>query len=69
VYDAKRALAYRGRIDDKYVAIGLERPNPTRRDLEAALTASLAGQSIAEPRTQAVGCYIADFVHVHERGN
>ncbi len=69
VYDAQRQLRYRGRIDDKYVAIGLERPNPTTRDLENALSAVAAGKPIAEARTQAVGCYIADFVHVHPQGN
>ncbi len=58
-------LVYRGRIDDRYVRLGLERPAPTRRDLVEALDAALAGRPVEPARTDAVGCFIADFVHVH----
>jgi thiol-disulfide isomerase/thioredoxin len=54
-------LAYRGRIDDRYVELGVERPAATKRDLAEALALVLAGKSVAPPTTQAVGCYIADF--------
>jgi hypothetical protein len=54
-------VAYRGRIDDRYVDLGLERPAPTRHDLADALDAVLAGRSVRQPATQAVGCFIADF--------
>jgi hypothetical protein len=54
-------LIYRGRIDDRYVSLGVERPAATRRDLFEALTDTLAGQPVREPRTQAVGCYVSDF--------
>jgi len=54
-------VAYHGRIDDRYVELGLERPAPTRHDLADALTAVLAGRAVAQPTTQAVGCFIADF--------
>lgn len=62
VFDRGRALAYHGRIDDRYVSIGVERPAATRHDLADAITAALAGQPVREASTQAVGCYIADFV-------
>jgi hypothetical protein len=62
VYNGARALVYRGRIDDRYVSLGIERPAPTEHDLADALTATLAGRPVREARTQAVGCYIADFV-------
>jgi hypothetical protein len=62
VYDRQRRLAYRGRIDDRYVSIGVERPAATRHDLQDALIATLAGKPPGESRLQAVGCYIADFV-------
>lgn len=62
LYDRGRALVYHGRIDDRYVNIGLERPAPTRHDLADALTSTLAGRQVADPVTPAVGCYIADFV-------
>ncbi len=54
-------VAYLGRIDDRYVDLGLERPAPTTHDLADALTAVLAGKPIPRPTTQAVGCFIADF--------
>ena len=62
VYDRARTLAYRGRIDDRYVSLGVERPNPTKHDLQDALTATFAGRRVSPPTTTAVGCYIADFV-------
>jgi hypothetical protein len=62
VYDRGRTLAYRGRIDDRYVSIGIERPNPTKHDLQDALAAIFAGRRVSEASTTAVGCYIADFL-------
>jgi len=62
LFDRARALVYHGRIDDRYVSLGVERPSPTRSDLAEALTATLAGSKVKEASTQAVGCFIADFV-------
>lgn len=56
------AVLYRGRIDDRYVELGRERPNPTKRDLEDALNAIVAGKSIAIRETRAVGCILSDLV-------
>src|SRR5216684_2626005 len=50
VYDRQGRRIYLGRVDDRYVALGVERPAPTRHDLEEALDAA-----------PAVGCFIADF--------
>jgi hypothetical protein len=58
---ARGHIVYRGRIDDRYADLGLERPAPTRRDLAEALTAVLAGKPAPQPTTQPVGCFIADF--------
>jgi hypothetical protein len=55
-------VVYRGRIDDRYVDLGLERPAATKRDLADALTAVMSGKPVHPPTTQAVGCFIADFV-------
>ena len=49
-------LAYRGRIDDRYVDLGQRRAQPTRRDLGDALDAILDGRAPAVERTEAVGC-------------
>ena len=54
-------VVYRGRIDDRYVDLGRERPAPTRRDLFEALTAVVAGKPVPHATTQAVGCFISDF--------
>jgi hypothetical protein len=55
-------ILYRGRIDDRYVGLGVERPAPAKRDLEEALTAVIAGKRVEHPTTQAVGCFIADLL-------
>lgn len=51
-------IAYRGRIDDRFPKLGVERREPTQRDLDEALTAILAGRAPASAETTAVGCFI-----------
>jgi hypothetical protein len=58
------AIAYRGRIDDTYPAIGKRRNAPSHRDLREALASILVGTEIAVPRTSAVGCYITELKEV-----
>src|SRR5688572_12333558 len=55
-------LLYRGRIDDRYVDFGKDRPAPTERDLEDALAAIAAGKPVAVRETQAIGCYLTDLI-------
>jgi hypothetical protein len=57
VFHAGRRV-YRGRIDDRQVDFGVTRPQPTRRDLESALTEVLAGRPVSVPETDPVGCSI-----------
>jgi len=54
-------VQYRGRIDNRFVDFGVDRPAATEHDLHDAIAAILAGTPVAHPETQAVGCYIADF--------
>jgi len=61
VYDGRGRMTYRGRVDDRYSAVGIEKAAATRHDLQDAIAATLAGKPVKERRTQAVGCYIADF--------
>jgi hypothetical protein len=61
VFDAHGRLVYRGRIDDRFVELGRERPAATQSDLRSALTALLAGKRVNPSHTQAVGCFIADM--------
>jgi thiol-disulfide isomerase/thioredoxin len=49
---------YRGRIDDRYVNLGTERPQATRHDLEDAIRAAVAGRPVPQPGGPAIGCSI-----------
>jgi hypothetical protein len=62
VYDATGTLVYHGRIDNRYVSLGVERPAATEHDLEDVLTAVAAGKPVRETSAPAVGCFIVDFV-------
>ena len=58
VLKADGSIAYRGRIDDRVVAFGKKRQEPTKRDLWEAVDAVLAGREPVEVETKAVGCAI-----------
>jgi hypothetical protein len=49
---------YRGRIDDRYIALGTERPQASHHDLEEAIRAVLAGKLVPQPGGPPVGCSI-----------
>lgn len=51
-------VLYRGRIDDRNVALGKTRPEATQKDLCDALDAIAAGRPVKKKETQAVGCFI-----------
>ena len=55
-------LLYRGRIDDRYVDFGKERPRPTIHDLERSLDAILAGKPVPLAETRAVGCILSELI-------
>jgi hypothetical protein len=52
------SIAYRGRIDNFYAAIGKTRRVVTEHDLRDALDAVIAGRPVAIPEASPVGCYI-----------
>jgi Redoxin len=54
------ALAYHGRVDDRFGELGLERPAPTRNDLAEALDAVLEGIPVEVPFTTPLGCAIRE---------
>jgi peroxiredoxin/mono/diheme cytochrome c family protein len=56
--DSRRAICYRGRVDDQY-GVGYRRTKPSRRDLGEALDEVLAGRSVSITRTPVAGCLIA----------
>jgi hypothetical protein len=49
---------YHGRIDDRYIAFGQERPQATHHELEEAIQAVLAGRPVPQPVAGPVGCSI-----------
>jgi len=60
VFLPKGQLAYHGRIDNRNVAFGKERPEATQHDLEDVLQAVIEGKPPTGLSTPAVGCYIAE---------
>jgi hypothetical protein len=52
------SIAYRGRIDNFYAAIGKTRRVVTEHDLRDALDAVMAGRPVAKQEAPSVGCYI-----------
>lgn len=57
VLDA-RGVAYRGRIDDQYVALGKKRSVVTSKDLRDALELVLTGKRTIASHTKPIGCLI-----------
>ena len=55
------SIAYRGRIDNFYAALGKPRRVVTEHDLRDALDAVLSGKPVAKPEAPAIGCYIPDL--------
>ena len=53
-------LVYRGRIDNRYLALGSERPEATQHELREVIEAVIQGKSSPYASAPAVGCYIAD---------
>lgn len=51
-------LVYRGRIDDRFFALGKQRAAPTTRELRDALEALLSGRTPAPDWPPAIGCHI-----------
>jgi peroxiredoxin len=51
-------VLYRGRINDRYFALGKARPEATQNDLRDALDDIAAGRPVKETETEAVGCII-----------
>jgi hypothetical protein len=62
IVTADKKILYRGRIDDRYITFGKDRPQPTVRDLERSLDAVLAGKPVPIAQTPAIGCFISDLV-------
>lgn len=60
VFTGPSRLVYHGRIDNRYAALGKQRPEATEHDLQEVLQAILDGRPIKKGSTPAIGCYISD---------
>ena len=58
VVGADGRVRYRGRIDNRYAALGQPRQAATVHDLRDALDAVVGGRSVTRPETEAIGCFI-----------
>jgi hypothetical protein len=58
VFDPNGQLVYHGRIDDRFPALGQERPTATSHELKDVIDAMLAGKSVPYATAPAVGCRI-----------
>jgi hypothetical protein len=66
VFSRTEEILYRGRIDNRYAALGKRRAVTTSHDLHAALEAIVSGAPVVHPRTEAVGCFIPTTKHAEE---
>jgi hypothetical protein len=57
---------YHGRIDDRYIALGQERPRAMHHELEDAIAALLAKRAIPPPNGPPVGCSIVPLKDVSQ---
>ena len=61
VFGRDHHLVYDGRIDNWYIDLGRARTAPTTHELEDAIRAAAAGESMARNEVRGVGCYISDL--------
>ena len=58
VYDSNGRKVYSGRIDDRYISLGQQRPTATQHDLRDALEAILSHKQPKPALGAPVGCFI-----------
>jgi len=52
---------YRGRIDNRYIDFGQQRPHATQHDLQDAIAAVVHGNTTPRPTGRPVGCFIVNL--------
>jgi thiol-disulfide isomerase/thioredoxin len=61
VFDAKRELVYRGRIDNLYQEFGKARRAATTHELADAIEAASKGMASPAAAVDGIGCFISDL--------
>ena len=51
-------VVYRGRLDDRFVRLGVERTVVTSRDVAAVLSSVVSGKEVIPTNVPGVGCHI-----------
>ena len=69
VIDARDRVAYRGRIDDQFAAIGRPRARVSSHDLKTAIEATAAGRDPASRHEPPVGCIFEAWNTAAEEAN
>lgn len=67
VFDSRRELRYRGRIDDQY-GVGYSRDDTGSADLSRAIEELLANKPVSVPETKAIGCIIGRVKELEPSG-
>jgi len=57
VFDQHGKMAYRGRIDDRFLQLGSRKPEANEETLKQAVQKVAAGLPVPQPFTKPVGCY------------
>ena len=57
-----RTICYQGRLDDAFASLGRPRAVVQHHELADALAAVVAGQLVAVPQTEPVGCFIEALI-------
>ncbi len=60
LFGPEMQLAYRGRINDRYAALGQKKVQSSRNDLLLALTSVIKGEKPEESYTRPIGCLLED---------
>lgn len=61
VVDTNGNVVYRGRIDNRYVEIGIDRQRATQHEFQDVLEALTSGRPAPVSTAPAVGCFVADL--------
>jgi hypothetical protein len=64
--DGRLRETYHGRVDNRYISLGQERPQPTRHDLEEAIFSGINNMQVAPAETHSVGCSIMPAAAVQQ---
>ncbi len=60
VFIPRGRMVYHGRLDDRHIALGKQRPEATQHDLEEVVSAIVEGKKVPTSFRKPIGCYIQE---------